>query len=90
MPTTTFIIPTWNGQEKCVRCLEHVAEMGTRPQLPPHLHIRELDRGRWLVYLHREEVNTTLNSLNLSEIDDFRLYSVTLEDLYLHYAGVGE
>ena len=32
MPTTTFIIPTWNGQEKCVRCLEHVAAMDTRPQ----------------------------------------------------------
>ncbi len=70
--------------------LELFFSEGTRPQLPPHLHIHELDRGRWLVYLHREEVNPTLNSLNLSEIDDFRLYSVTLEDLYLHYAGIGE
>ncbi len=58
----------------------------TRPQLPPHLQVHEMDRGRWLVYLHREEVNATLNQLNLQEIDDFRLYSVTLEDLYLHYA----
>lgn len=63
---------------------------GTRPQLPAHLQVHELDRGRWLIYLHREEVNATLNSLNLSDIDDFRLYSVTLEDLYLHYAGGGE
>jgi hypothetical protein len=28
-----------------------------------------------------------LNGLNLDRIDDFRLQSATLEDLYLHYAA---
>lgn len=32
MPTVTLIIPTWNGKEKCVRCLAKVAAMVTRPQ----------------------------------------------------------
>jgi ABC-2 type transport system ATP-binding protein len=27
-----------------------------------------------------------LNLLDLSQLDDFRLYTATLEDLYLHYA----
>lgn len=70
--------------------LELFIAEGSRPQLPPHLPSHELDRGRWLVYLHRDEVNPTLNSLNLNEIDDFRLYSVTLEDLYLHYADLNK
>ncbi len=66
--------------------LELFMAEGSRPQLPPHLPLHELDRGRWLVYLHREEVSVTLNALDLNKVDDFRLYSVTLEDLYLHYA----
>ncbi len=70
--------------------LELFIAEGTRPQLPSHLQLHELDRGRWLVYLHRDEVNTTLNTLNLNDIDDFRLYSVTLEDLYLHYAELNK
>lgn len=70
--------------------LELFVAEGSRPQLPPHLQFHELDRGRWLVYLRRDEVNHTLNSLNLNEIDDFRLYSVTLEDLYLHYADLNK
>jgi hypothetical protein len=28
-----------------------------------------------------------LNQLDLERLDDFRLYSATLEDLYLHYAN---
>lgn len=70
--------------------LELFVAEGSRPQFPPHLQFHELDRGRWLVYLRRDEVNHTLNSLNLNEIDDFRLYSVTLEDLYLHYADLNK
>lgn len=31
-PTVTVIIPTWNGQEKCAVCLEHVARQTLRPQ----------------------------------------------------------
>jgi len=28
-----------------------------------------------------------LNGLDLAQIDDLRLYSATLEDLYVHYAA---
>jgi ABC-type multidrug transport system ATPase subunit len=57
------------------------------PLLPPGLYCRSLEPGRWLVLLERDQVQETLNTLNLGELDDFRLYSATLEDLYLHYAG---
>ena len=32
------------------------------------------------------EVGAVLEGLDLEAIDDFRLYSATLEDLYVHYA----
>jgi ABC-2 type transport system ATP-binding protein len=56
------------------------------PCLPPTLPCRKLDAGRWLVLLEWEEMMSVLNRLDLSQLDDFRLYSATLEDLYLHYA----
>jgi ABC-2 type transport system ATP-binding protein len=56
------------------------------PRLPPTLPCRRLDAGRWLVLLEWEEMIPVLNQLDLSQLDDFRLYSATLEDLYLHYA----
>lgn len=59
----------------------------TPPILPPHLPRRELDAGRWLVYLEREEAASLLSQLALEQLDDFRLYSATLEELYLHYAA---
>ena len=58
----------------------------TPPRLPPILPCRKLDAGRWLVLLEWEEMMPVLNLLDLSQLDDFRLYSATLEDLYLHYA----
>jgi ABC-2 type transport system ATP-binding protein len=57
----------------------------TPPSLPPDLTHRQLEAGRWLVLLEREQVMPVLNRLNLDQIDDFRLQSATLEDLYLHY-----
>ena len=56
------------------------------PSLSPHLPCRVLDAGRWLVLLELDEVTPVLNQLDLNRLDDFRLYSATLEDLYLHYA----
>lgn len=58
----------------------------TPPSLPPDLTCRQLEAGRWLVLLERQQVMATLNGLNLEEMDDLRLQSATLEDLYLHYA----
>ncbi len=57
------------------------------PQLPVNLRPHILDAGRWLVYLNRDEIQATLDTIDLKHIDDFRLYSATLEDLYLHYAN---
>ncbi len=59
----------------------------TPPALLPDSPISRLEAGRWLVLLEWEQVTATLNSLNLEQLDDFRLYSATLEDLYLHYAA---
>ncbi len=56
------------------------------PALPVYLNHHEIDAGRWLVYLEWDKVEPVLAALDLRHIDDFRLYSATLEDLYLHYA----
>lgn len=58
----------------------------TPPTLPPNLTPISLEVGHWRVLLQPNQVTATLNCLNLDLIDDFRLYSATLEDLYLHYA----
>lgn len=57
------------------------------PTLPAGTNPRELAPGRWLLYLERHQVQQTLDSLDLSQLDDFRLHTATLEDLYLHYAN---
>ena len=59
----------------------------TSPSLPPGLTCYASSPGRWLVYLERRDLTPVLDSLNWDRIDDFRLYSATLEDLYLHYAN---
>ncbi|MBX2997935.1 MAG: ABC transporter ATP-binding protein [Caldilineaceae bacterium] len=56
------------------------------PVLPAGLVPQQLDAGRWFVYLERRQVDGVLEALSRSQIDDFRLYSATLEDLYIHYA----
>jgi ABC-2 type transport system ATP-binding protein/ABC-2 type transport system permease protein len=55
------------------------------PCLPNGLIQHELDAGRWLVYLEKAEATAVLNTLDLDHLDDFRLHTATLEDLYLHY-----
>lgn len=58
----------------------------TPPAMPPGLAHHQLQPGRWLAYLDRLDATRVLNSLDLDRLDDFRLYSATLEDLYVHYA----
>ena len=59
----------------------------TKLDLPPELPRRETQPGRWLVLLEWEQATVVLNALDMERIDDFRLYSATLEDLYVHYAS---
>ena len=59
----------------------------TPPNLPPGLTYSQLESGRWLILLEREQLMTTLNCLELDQLDDFRCYSATLEDLYVHYTA---
>ena len=56
------------------------------PPLPLNLTYQLLDAGRWLVHLERDQAGPVLQQLDMARIHDFRLYSATLEDLYLHYA----
>jgi ABC-type multidrug transport system ATPase subunit len=67
--------------------LELFFSTDTPPRLPPRLTHHPIDAGRWMVYLNRDEIDEVLNTLNLDEIDDFRLYSATLEDLYMYYTA---
>jgi ABC-type multidrug transport system ATPase subunit len=66
--------------------LEVLAAPGAPPNLPPDLPRHELQPGRWLVLLEWEQATAVLNALDMDQIEDFRLYSATLEDLYVHYA----
>lgn len=66
--------------------LELFFEPDNPPVLPPELTCDRRSPGHWRVFLEWHQVEPTLNGLNLTQIDDFRLYSATLEDLYLHYA----
>lgn len=66
--------------------LELFFEPDHPPVLPAEL-VCDRRPGHWRVFLEWHQVELTLNRLNLSQIDDFRLYSATLEDLYLHYAS---
>ncbi len=58
----------------------------TPPALSEHLTRTQIEPGRWLVLVPREEMMYVLNSLDIEQLEDFRFYSATLEDLYLHYA----
>jgi ABC-type multidrug transport system ATPase subunit len=59
----------------------------TAPNLPYGLACQPLQPGRWLAYLDREQAAAVLEALDMDQIEDFRLHSATLEDLYVHYAG---
>jgi ABC-2 type transport system ATP-binding protein len=56
------------------------------PRLPAGLTCYQRDAGRWLVLLDWSQMSALFACLDLNQIDDFRLYSATLEDLYLYYA----
>lgn len=66
--------------------LELFFDPANPPVLPIELTYDRHTPGHWRVFLEWHQVEPTLNCLNLAQIDDFRLYSATLEDLYLHYA----
>jgi len=55
------------------------------PLLPNGLVAHELQPGRWITWVDRSEVSALLGRLDLDQVDDFRLYSATLEDLYVHF-----
>jgi ABC-2 type transport system ATP-binding protein len=55
------------------------------PALPSGMISHELQPGRWITWLDRDEASSILNRLDLAQLEDFRLYSATLEDLYVHY-----
>lgn len=62
------------------------------PDLPQELKPLQLQPGRWLVYLEWRDgaegsLPALLDRLNMAQLEDFRLYSATLEDLYLYYAN---
>jgi ABC-2 type transport system ATP-binding protein len=56
------------------------------PQLPAGLTHHELQPGHWIVWIERSDASAVLERFDLGQLDDFRLYSPTLEDLYVHYA----
>jgi ABC-2 type transport system ATP-binding protein len=58
----------------------------TPPNIPPGVTCHKLEAGRWLVLTGREQAASLLASLDMGCLDDFRMYSATLEDLYLYYA----
>lgn len=75
--------------------LELFTSSETPPALPGGLQAARVDNGarnggRWLVYLERSQAAQVMDGLDLRQIDDFRLYSATLEDLYLHYANAAQ
>ncbi|MBN1873957.1 MAG: ABC transporter ATP-binding protein [Anaerolineae bacterium] len=55
--------------------------------LPPQLTAHQIQPGRWIAWVERDAVGELLSQLDLTQLDDFRLYSATLEDLYVHYTS---
>jgi ABC-2 type transport system ATP-binding protein len=70
--------------------LEMFTSAPTLPALPQGVKAVRIDNGRWLAYLERNQVAAVMERLDLGQLDDFRLYSATLEDLYLHYANAAQ
>lgn len=66
--------------------LEMIFPPEAPPDLPEGLVAHQLQPGRWMALVDRKNVNAVLDRLDLEQLDDFRLYSATLEDLYVHYA----
>jgi ABC-type multidrug transport system ATPase subunit len=66
--------------------LELVFAPDCPPDVPPELPRHEVQPGRWVVLLEWDDAATVLERLALERVDDLRLHSATLEDLYVHYA----
>ena len=66
--------------------LELFFDPAAPPALPPSFQPIIVEPGRWLLRLPQEAITAVFTHLNLTQLDDFRLHSATLEDLYLHYA----
>ncbi len=67
--------------------LELMFDPAQPPMLPDGLQRQEIEAGRWLLMLPRAHIDSLLPQLALNRMVDFKLYSATLEDLYMHYAG---
>jgi ABC-2 type transport system ATP-binding protein len=67
--------------------LEMFLSPGATPRLPAGLIGHQVQPGRWIAWVERSEASAVLNSLDVDQLDDFRLYSATLEDLYVHYTA---
>ena len=65
--------------------LELFGAPGRPPVLPSGMVAHELQPGRWITWVERSEVSALLGRLDLEQVDDFHLYSATLEDLYVHF-----
>ena len=65
-------------------------ELETGAEEPPALgtgfRFSRLPTGRWFALVGKDQLSEVLQRLDLERYDDFRIYSCTLEDLYLHYA----
>ncbi|MEM8859076.1 MAG: ABC transporter ATP-binding protein [Chloroflexota bacterium] len=60
------------------------------PQVPAGLNQVMQQDGHWRYLVDWDEAPKLMNKLNLDQIDDFRLNSASLEDLYLYYAGAAD
>ena len=65
--------------------LELIFDPDAPPALPEGLTPHQTQPGRWVVLIERDDASSVLGELDMDRVDDFRLYSATLEDLYVHY-----
>ncbi len=59
---------------------------GAPPNLPAGLALREVQPGRGVVLVDRNEAGALLSGLDMAAVEDMSLHSATLEDLYVHYS----
>lgn len=57
------------------------------PNLTGQLKVIKLEEDRWIIYIHQDQVVEILTYLNTISIEEFKVYSATLEDLYIHFAS---
>jgi ABC-2 type transport system ATP-binding protein len=59
----------------------------TMPYFPLAFVPHQVHPGHWLLLLERDKAGPLLSNLHLEQFSDFRLYTASLEDVYLHYAA---